>query len=161
MDTFDRAEWHSGEPRYPRDLPPEAAGTHLGLFLAWAILRQRVAPGLNAEALLAVRRRVRPGRDFLFAECDGALRAAELTEEAAAFARDWFQDGRGNIRADGYLLDYEKELAGTLPDLYRVADTWPNCDRMAKLLDRRFEQWQRKRGPFGPPPRRFNPLTGP
>jgi hypothetical protein len=161
MDTFDRAEWHSAEPRYPRDLPPEAAGTHLGVFLAWAILRQRVAPGLDAQALLDVRRRVRTGRDFLFAECDGALRAQDLADEAVAFAREYFQDGRGNVRPDGYLLDYERTLGGTLPDLYRVADTWPNFDRMAKVLDLRFEQWRRKRGPFGGPSRRFNPLAGP
>jgi len=150
-DTFDRADWHSGDPRYPRDLTPEAAGTHIGIFLAWAILRRRVAPALEGDGaggVLAVRRRTITGRDFLFAACDGGLRTEDLDEEGAAFARVYWQDGRGNIRPDGYLADYERVLGGELPDLYRVADTWPNFDLLAKVIDLRFDQWQRRHGPF-------------
>jgi len=148
-DTFDRADWHSGDLRYPRDLPPEAAGTHLGMLLAWAILRRRIsAEHEPAPGVRAVRRRATTGRDFLFAACDGALRAQDLNEEGAAFARVYFQDGRGNIRRDGYLADYERVLGGELADLYRVADTWPNFDLLAKVIDLRFDQWQRRHGPF-------------
>jgi len=150
-DTFDRADWYSGDLRYPRDLPPEAAGTHIGMFLAWAILRQRVSPEhelRSAAPLLAVRRRMKTGRDFLFAACAGALRAEDLNEEGGAFTRVYYQDGRGNIRIDGYLADYERVLGGVLQDLYRVADTWPNFDALAKVMDLRFEQWQRRHGPF-------------
>ena len=151
MDTFDRADWHSGAANYPRDLPPEAGGTHIGMFLAWAILRRRIAPEHeveSAETLLAVRRRVKTGRDFLFAECDGKFWGEDLDEEGAAFARVYYQDGHGNIRTDGYLADYERVLGGDLPDLYRVADTWPNFDLMAKVMDQRFEQWRKGHGPF-------------
>jgi hypothetical protein len=148
-DTFDRADWYSGDLRYPRDLPPEAAGTHLGMFLAWAILRRRIAPALEqGEAVLEVRRRQKTGRDHLFAFCGGALRAEDLNEEGAAFTRAYYQDGRGNLRRDGYLADYERVLGGELPDLYRIADTWPNFDLLAKVIDLRFDQWQRRHGPF-------------
>jgi len=148
-DTFDRADWHSGDSRYPRDLAPEAAGTHIGMFLAWAILRRRISAAHEAApGVLAVRRREATGRDFLFAACDGALRVLDLNEEGVAFARVYFQDGRGNIRRDGYLADYERVLGGELADLYRVADTWPNFDVLAKVIDLRFDQWQRRHGPF-------------
>ena len=33
---YDDATWHHGD-HFPRDLPPEAAATHSGLFLAWAL----------------------------------------------------------------------------------------------------------------------------
>jgi hypothetical protein len=146
MDTFDRADWYSGDLRYPRD---EAAGTHIGLFLAWAILRCRIAPAHEASDLaLAVRRRTKTGRDFLFGACGGKLSDEDLNEEGAAFARVYYQDGHGNIRRDGYLADYERVLGGELPDLYRVADTWPNFDLLAKVMDWRFEQWRKGHGPF-------------
>ena len=151
MATFDRADWHSGAANYPRELPPEAGGTHIGMFLAWAILRQRISAEHeleSADLVLAVRRRTRTGRDFLFEACDGKFWDADLDDEGAAFARVYYQDGRGNIRPDGYLGDYERVLGGDLVDLYRVADTWPNFDLLAKVIDLRFEQWQRRHGPF-------------
>ena len=52
---------------------------------------------------------------------------------------------RSNV---GYLGDYERILGDGLKDLYRVEDTWQNFDRMAKVMDLRFDQWQRRHGPF-------------
>jgi hypothetical protein len=152
--TYDRADWHSSAAAYPPDLPKEAAATHIGMFLAWAILRDRVGERHReraAEALLRVRRRLDTGRDFLLAACDGELGPSDLTDEANAFARVYWQDGAGGINREGYLADYEATLGGTLPDLYRVADTWPNFDVLARVLDRRFEEWKRRRGRFAPP----------
>ena len=151
MDTYDRADWHSGADNYPKDLPPEAAGTHIGLFLAWAILRERIGDFRREESaagLLAVRRREQTGRDFLFEDCDGKFWPEDLNDEGNAFARVYYQDGRGMIRPDGYLGDYERVLGSDLPDLYRVQDTWPNFDRLAPVVDRRFEEWQKRRGIF-------------
>jgi len=150
MNTYDRADWHSGADHYPKGLPPEASGTHIGLFLAWAILRDRASGRHAPEALLAVRRRLRTGRDFLFADLGGAFSPADLSDEANAFTRVYWQDGAGGIRRDGYLADYERTLGGDLPDLYRIADTWENFDALARVLDRRFEEWRRRRGLFAP-----------
>ena len=36
--SYDKADWHSGG-NYPADLPSDNGGTHIGMFLAWAILR--------------------------------------------------------------------------------------------------------------------------
>ena len=35
--SYDRADWHYGGD-YPKDMPPENGGTHIGIFLAWAII---------------------------------------------------------------------------------------------------------------------------
>jgi hypothetical protein len=153
MDTYDRADWHAGAENYPKDLPPEAAGTHIGMFLAWAILRDRIGDlhrAESADALVAVWQRRMTGRDFLFEACDGKFWPSDLSDEGNAFARVYWQDGAGGIRSDGYLADYERTLGGDLPDLYRVADTWENFDVLARVLDRRFEEWRRKRGLFAP-----------
>jgi len=151
MNTYDRADWHSGAENYPKGLPPETAGTHIGLFLAWAILRDRIGAihrATAADALVAVRQRRRTGRDFLFEHGGGRFGPEDLSDEGNAFARVYWQDGAGGINREGYLADYERTLGGGLPDLYRVADTWENFDLLARVLDRRFEEWQRRRGPF-------------
>ena len=36
--AIDNANWHYGGDGFPEDLPPEAGGTHIGMFLAWAII---------------------------------------------------------------------------------------------------------------------------
>ena len=141
--SYDRADWHYGG-NFPADLPPEAGGTHIGMFLAWAILR-----GLEGElhreeaveSLLAVRERRMTGRDFLIKECDEKFVDEDLNEEGNAFTEAYFQrDGPG-----GYLADYEEVLGAGLPSLYHVEDTWMNFDRLASLLDQRLEQWRRAR----------------
>jgi hypothetical protein len=153
MNTYDRADWHSGADNYPADLPPEAAGTHIGMFLAWAILRDRIG-GLHlsgsTDALLAVRRRQQTGRDFLYEVCDGKFSDEDLSDEGNALALVYYQDGAEMINANGYLADYESTLGAGLEDLYRVADTWENFDALARVIDRRFEEWRRKRGLFAP-----------
>ena len=37
--AHDRIDWHSGAANFPSDLPDEAGGTHIGMYLAWAITR--------------------------------------------------------------------------------------------------------------------------
>ena len=35
---YEDASWHSGADDFPKDLTAQAAGTHSGMFLAWALL---------------------------------------------------------------------------------------------------------------------------
>src|SRR5262245_60012232 len=137
--SYDRADWHS-EGDYPADLPEENGGTHIGMFLAWAIHR-----GLEGEthredapdSLEAVKGRKMTGRDFLFNECDGKFWDVDLNDEGNAFATAYY-DQR-------YFEDYETTLGAGLPTLYHVEDTWENFDRLSRVLDERFEEWRSRR----------------
>lgn len=57
--AYDKMDWHYGG-NFPEDLPPENGGTHIGMFLAWAII-QGLSGELHDEespqALVAVRER--------------------------------------------------------------------------------------------------------
>ena len=136
--AYDRADWHYGGD-YPAGLPAENGGTHIGMFLAWAIER-----GLegdfhreeSAAALAAVRARKMTGREFLFSRCDEKFWEEDLSEEGNAFATAYYE------KDDGYLADYAATLIDDLPSLYHVADTWKNFDRVAALLDRRYAEWK-------------------
>jgi hypothetical protein len=139
--AYDRADWHYGG-NYPSDLPLENGGTHIGMFLGWAIQR-----GLEGEfhrdestgAVAAVRSRNMTGRDFLFSECDEKFWEEDLSEEGNAFAKAYYE----RQDAEGYLSDYAATLGPGLPSLYHVTDTWENFDRMAAVIDRRYAEWKR------------------
>jgi len=135
---YDRADWHYGGD-YPSDLPPENGGTHIGMFLAWAIVRDlegRLLRENSANALAAVKARRMTGREFFFSECDEKFWAECLNEAGAAFAAAYYEP------EDGYLHDYEMVLGSDLPSLYHVADTWENFDKISRLLDKRYQQWK-------------------
>jgi len=138
--AYDRADWHYGGD-YPAGLPPENGGTHIGMFLGWAIMN-----GLEGQfhrdesptALAAVRARQMTGRQFLFKACDEKFWEEDLSDEGNGFAKDYYESNR-------YLDDYEAALAGDLPTLYHVEDTWQNYDRIAPVISQRFEEWRRTR----------------
>lgn len=138
--AYDRADWHYGG-EFPEDLPPEAGGTHIGMFLGWAIMRGLESEAHregSAEALKAVRERRMTGRDFLMKECDEKFTEKDLNDEGNAFVEAYFlKEGPG-----GYLSDYEETLGDDLPSLYHVEDTWPNFDKFALILDWRFAEWK-------------------
>ena len=143
--AYDRADWHYGGD-YPEDLPPENGGTHIGMFLAWAIMN-----GLEGElhreespaSLAGVRARQMTGRQFLFEECDEKFWDEDLSDEGNAFAKDYYNVAEGQVCR--YFEDYERTLVDDLPSLYHVADTWQNYDKIAAVISQGFEEWKRKR----------------
>lgn len=140
--TYDDASWHrSGD--FPASLPPEAAATHAGIFLAWALEAglggdyHVVDSAEDLEHLLA--RKQTPGQYFL-AVCDGRLTDDDLSAEGNAFAQAYYhQDGASFIR------DYHEYLAKGLPSEYHVADNWTSFDKLRPVLDRRLANWRRGR----------------
>lgn len=136
--AYDRADWHYGGD-YPDDLPPENGGTHIGMFLAWAIIHH-LEGDLHREdsqpALAAVRERRMTGCEFLFQECDEKFWEEDLNDEGNAFAASYYD------AEDGYLSDYERVLSEGLDTLYHVADTWENYDKLSPVIDSRFAAWR-------------------
>ena|SRR5450432_4381940 len=140
---YDDASWHSGG-NFPKDLPPEAGATHIGMFVTWALLA-----GLAGEIHISdfpddipklEARSVTPGAFFL-ASCDGKFTDEDLNELGNAFACAYFDFEKGS-----YLADYEATLGKGLAELYYVKDTWVNYDRLKPVLDKRFRKWRELHG---------------
>jgi hypothetical protein len=144
--ALDRWDWHAGGD-FPPDVPPENGGTHIGMFLAWAILnhlegeQHRRAAG---DDLRRVRAREMTGRDFLFHACDGKFWELDLSPEGLAFARWYYATQEGGYWP--YLDDYIEVLAGELPTVSHVGDTWENFDQLAPVIEARFTEWKRRQG---------------
>lgn len=137
---YDDASWHYGGD-FPKDLPNEAGATHIGMFVAWALL-SRLASSVHTEEFpeeldLLQRRQITPGQFFL-RNCDGKFTDEDLDPIGNEFVRAYFETNR-------YLLDYEEVLGSDLPSLYHVEDSWENYDRLCPRLDQRFAAWNRKR----------------
>ena len=137
MANIDRADWHYGG-NYPNDLPPENGGTHIGMYLAWIILR-----GLGSKELVQhsgdtynwVRNREVTGRDLLFTKFDEKFFDDLLSAEGKAFTRSYYE-------TNGFANDYDRVLGGDLPTLYHVENTWENFDKLAPVLDERLAAWR-------------------
>jgi len=137
---YDDVSWHNGAAEYPKDLADEAAATHTGMFIAWALLS-----GLSGElhtkdmpdsVLRLQARSVTPGQFFL--ECDGKFVDEDLNGEGNAFTQAYFDLDKGR-----YLKDYDAVLCRGFATAYHVPDTWENFDKLKPLLDRRLAEWRR------------------
>jgi hypothetical protein len=139
--SYDRANFDYSTEAEP--LPKGHAATHIGMFLAWAVLcglESNFHRQHSAEALVKLRRREITGRQFFEAACNERFSERDLSEEGNAFARYYYTDEAGQRGA--YFADYRQVLAAGLPSFWHVADNWDNYERIAPVITRRYEEWK-------------------
>jgi hypothetical protein len=123
------------------DLPNEAGATHIGMFMAWAIIHNLVSEDFQEEAaeeIEKVKSREITGRDLVVDVCDCKLLDEELNEEGNEFAT-WYYETK-------YIKDYYQvfEITGdTTVKFCSVEDKWENFDKLAPVLDKRFDEWKK------------------
>ncbi len=152
--AIDNANWHYGGKGFPEDLPPEAGGTHIGMFLAWVImnhLESEMQQEQSQENLAAVRERRMTGCTFLFKVCDKRLWDIDLSDEGNAFAQWYYLDEKGGLGRylDDYLDTFFLDIwaiYNTTGTVYHVADTWENFDNLEPLITARYETWKARQG---------------
>ena len=139
---YDDASWHSGG-NFPADLPSQAGATHIRMFVAWALLHG-LAGDIHTrefpEPLARLReRKITPGQFFLEA-CDGKFTDEDLSEVGNRFAEYYYErdDRRGT-----YFADYAGRVGTEPPSIYHVPDTWETYERLAPIIQQRFEEWLR------------------
>ena len=137
MANIDRADWHYGG-NYPSELPPENGGTHIGMYIAWIMLRDLASKELIQladDTYTWVLNREVTGRTLLLTKLDEKFFDTLLTPEGREFTSSYYE-------TNGYANDYDRVLGGDLPTLYHVADTWENFDKLAPILDERLAAWR-------------------
>lgn len=136
MKKLDDAEIYLLNFEHP-DTPSSASTTHIGIFLAWALLR-----GLGSLSHVnfdfdRLRRREITGATFLDRYCGSKLvDQQDLNATGSAFAA-WYY-GR-------YLQDYLQVFGisadAPLDVLSEVKDDWASFDKVALVLDGRLREW--------------------
>lgn len=139
--AYDRADFDYSSADQP--LPKGHAATHIGMFLAWAILN-----GLEndwhrhhfAELMARLRRREITGRQFFDAACKEQFAEKDLNVEGNQFAEYYYRDTAGE--RGPFFDDYRKTLATGLPSFWHVADSWDNYDKLDPVITRRYLDWK-------------------
>ncbi len=138
---YDRADFDYSTDEQP--LPKGHAATHIGIFLAWAVmngLENDFHRQQSADLLNRLRRREITGRQFFEAACKEQFSERDLNPEGNAFAEYYYSNAAG--KRGPYFQDYKKVLARDLPTFWHVADTWENYDKLAPVLNERYERWK-------------------
>ncbi len=124
------------------------AGTHIGMYLAWAILRGLGGEHFSApEAASHIQRlkaREITGAEVLWDRCDGKLTDDDFNAVGNAFTAAYYE----KFFTRDYERVFQRDFVDTghaVDDLCSVPDTWANFERMAHVLDQRFAQWQKSR----------------
>ncbi|MBD9574100.1 hypothetical protein IB260_02165 [Pseudomonas sp. PDM23] len=137
---YDDASWHY-EGDFPEDLPPSAAATHIGMFLAWLILNEMVSEELledAAEAVAALQSKDMTGARFLIEVLDEKLIGEDLAAHGNAFTIAYY---RGLDHDSRYIDDYFETFGVDEEALYSVTDNWDNYAKLSPAIDARYQRW--------------------
>jgi hypothetical protein len=124
-------------------LPPGHAATHIGIYLAWAVLKGLASDWhrLNSkDQIERLQRREITGAQFFFAACGDRFAEKDLNPEGNLFTRAYYENGPG--KRGPYFKDYTRTLSADLPSFWHVEDTWENFDLLAPIITQRFEEWK-------------------
>lgn len=138
---YDDASWHYGGD-FPDDLPDEAGGTHIGMFVAWCVLNG-LGGDIHTEDPEEIadlkNRKITPGAWFL-AACDGKFTDEDLSPEGNSFAQRYYE-GDSAKYMDAYTLISDEDQES----LYHTPDTWATYDALSGFIANAYENPPRKR----------------
>ena len=138
--VYDKAKWHySGD--YPKDLPDDQAFVHTGMYLGWIIERNLYSEDFERETgpLITQFKSRQVTGSKIYEWWDGCLIEDMLNDVGNSFSQSYFDFKRGQ-----FLADYEELLAGDLPSLYYVPDTWENYEKLRARIDERYDRWKQQ-----------------
>lgn len=122
---------------FPDSLPIEQAYVHIGMFLGWMIENELYSEYFEEETETQIYRfNKREVSCTVLSEIwDGYLGYELFNKEGNMFAYYYYGSGI-------YKKDYQTLLAGTLPSIYHVKDSWENYSLVANKISTRFSEWK-------------------
>jgi len=123
---------------FPETLPIEQAYVHIGMYLGWVIDNDLYSEYFEDEAELQIIRfkRRELGCTILSELWDGYLGYELFNREGNMVSYYYYGGGL-------YRNDYEDLLAGALPSLYHVNDSWNNFDMISKRISQKHQEWRK------------------
>ncbi|MFA0963612.1 hypothetical protein AB9P05_17540 [Roseivirga sp. BDSF3-8] len=123
---------------FPDSLPIEQAYLHIGMYLGWIIEKELYSEFFEDEAGTEIFRfkRRQIGPTILSEIWDGYLGYELFNREGNMFTYFYYAGGV-------FKKDYQKLLAGDLPSLYHVTDTWENYELIKTKINERYEEWKK------------------
>ena len=139
--VYDKAKYHYGGD-FPEELDEFQGFVHTGMYVGWLIDNDLLDQDFFAdsqEAIKEFQNRQITGSQFYEMQMDGVFLIDDISEIGNRFSFDYFDFDSGK-----YISDYEKTLANKLPTLFHVQDTWENYEKIKKVIDKRFLEWNKR-----------------
>ena len=147
--TYDDAAWHYGG-QFPDDLPQVAGATHIGMYLAWAVmagLGTEPRDDADAEGLRELKNYIVTPGQWLVANRDSKLTSEDLGQEGNAFTQSYYANAKGPLEGrNTYFADYNDVFKTT--ETYRINDRWSNFYHLRARLDGRLAMWRQLGRPW-------------
>ena len=137
-DVYDKAKYHYGGS-FPEELDDFQGFVHTGMFICWLIDNDLLDEEFFEDGIVDIKRvknRELTGAQFYEIWMDGVFAIEEVSELGNRFALHYFDFDTGM-----YVNDYENILAKQLPTLFHVQDSWENYEKIRKVIDSRFAEW--------------------
>jgi hypothetical protein len=138
---IDDAPRHLAAKGFLPDLPREAAHTHMGFYLEWAIVHGMMSRRFLSEhasdlATFGDKRLTGPQ---LAVRLGGMLRTSLFNDELARFSRLYYSK-TGRFYGD-YIHTFMQPIAQAR-SMYVVTDTLENQEKFSRVLDERLDGWR-------------------
>ena len=133
--SYDKAKWHYGGDLFPNDLDDIHGFTHTGFYLVWLAENNLISDFVKqdfATELSATLNREK-GPIHLYEMMDGCLIGDMLNDDGNDFSQTYYEKS--------YFGDFEG-IFDEVSDIYLVAPTWENYERMSILIRKRYQKWQ-------------------
>ncbi|QCK15075.1 DUF7832 domain-containing protein [Mangrovivirga cuniculi] len=123
---------------FPETLPIEQAYVHIGMYLGWIIQNELYSEYFEDESeIQIIRFNNKVISPALLSELwDGYLGFELFNKKGNMFTYYYYGGGI-------YKKDYQTVLAGDLPSIYHVEDSWENFDKISKKITERFNDWRK------------------
>ncbi|PCH98638.1 MAG: hypothetical protein COB85_01130 [Bacteroidetes bacterium] len=131
LTKYDDWDWHE----VPEDLDEFQGYVPGGLYLGWAIDRGLLnhefikESGLNKVIADFKDRKITGPK--IYENIDGVLDKELLNKAGNRFSLEYF---------DSYLSDLKIGVAGDLPSIYHLDDTWDNFTKVSEMLDKKLNK---------------------
>lgn len=139
----DDVQRHLNQKSFPPELPPEAAATHMGLFLGWAIERKMISEEMQARyatELKAFCDRSLTGVQIVD-RLGGVLESSFFSDELRRFSERYYPKC-GRFMFD-YVHTFMRQIIDSVPQsMYQVSGSWKNQARLSATLDERLDEWR-------------------
>lgn len=130
--TIDRWDWHIGADDFPKDMPDENAGNHIGYFMEY-LYKHDFIPNSSDNAVeeyIKVKNGEVSGLEFLMENCDAKFLDLDTNEEGLQFT---------NYTYDNYLRNIENILGHSS---YEYRYSYEDYQKIEKWLDEQFSNWE-------------------
>jgi hypothetical protein len=138
---LDDAPRHLNAKGFLPDLPREAAHTHMGFYLGWAIDRGMTSRMIETEHVgdVAAFKEKQLTGPQLAGRLGSVLRVSLFNDELARFSRLYYAK-TGRFYGD-YIHTFLSSIAQAR-SMYVVTDAWENQEKLSRLLDERLNAWR-------------------